>query len=219
MQLSTGAEFITAVTNLINALVTVILMIRMPKLPGSRMRICLWEVSHAFFLIVCMLGTLVHWFVWPKEYNRLIWNVLFTVLAFMITSFMTCIFYETKGPSWVRPSAAASIILAVGFAVVKNVIMHGGGFIVFTVFSGTIIVFLLIFLMLCAKQKPYLKWFIAGLLFLTVGSVIQGMRAIRFHFLVDINHNVVYHLFTLVFVFLTYKGITEAAKKDIWRGL
>ena len=216
MRLTTGYEITTAATNAVNALITAVLIVRVLHLNGPKIRRQVWSVSFILFFVVCILGTIVHGIVLPESTRSLLWDILYIAMAFMIASFAVSVRYEIHGPSAVRKTALVCVFLSIVFLAVRMVLKKTAvpGFLTFTVYSGGILLYLIIKILSARKAKPHLTLLLCAIFLLITGTILQTVRQIRFHLIWDFNYNSVYHLFTLFFVLLTYVFVQRADRLD-----
>ena len=216
MRLTTGYEITTAATNAVNALITAVLMFRVFRMSGPKLRRQVWGVPFILFFAVCILGTIVHGIVLPEEIRSLLWDILYIFLAFMIASFVVSARYEIRGSSSVRKTALVCGFLSILFLAVRMVLKHTAVpvFLPFTLYSGSLLLYLIIIILSARKAKPHLTLLLCAIFVLIAGTILQTVKQIRFHLIWDFNFNSVYHLFTLFFVLLTYVFIQRADRLD-----
>ncbi len=213
--ITTGYELTTAVTNLLNAFITAVLMIRIHQTVTPPLRRLLWNLTFFLFLTVSLAGAAVHGIVMNQETYKLLWNVLYSVMGIMLAVFVTALMYEGYGPAYVKKTALTAGLLVAVFIPVQLYLetTYRIGFIGFIVYCLINIFLITLMLLKVRKQKTYLNWFLAGIFFLIAGSILQQVKSIKFHLIVDINYNVIYHLFILIFALLSYRGILEASRQ------
>lgn len=216
MTLTTGYEITTAATNAVNAVITALMMLRLFHMNGPKIRRQVWGISFILFFAVCILGTIVHGIVLSEGTRTLLWDILYVILAFMIASFAVAVRYEIHGFSDVRKTALVCVLLSIVFLAVRTVLKNTAvpGFLPFTVYSGGMLLYLIIKILSARKAKPHLTLLLCAIFLLITGTVLQTVKQIRFHLIWDFNYNGVYHLFTLFFVLLTYVFVQRADRFD-----
>ncbi len=217
MELTTGAEFMTAATNLFNAVVTAAVIIRVRKLKQPRMRVRVWSAALGFFFVVCLFGACIHGIVMDTALKVVLWDFLAAILAFMIAAYVTAVLYETEGEAEIEKKARVCTVIAAVYTVSEIVVARliQIGFMGFIVYSSTAILFSLYKLFQVRSEKPYVIWYIGGLACLILATILDCIKSIRFHLIWDFNYDGVYHIVTLFFVLLTFKGILEAQNNKV----
>ena len=91
MTLTTGYEFTTAATNVFNAAVTAFLAWKLiPSIKPKQRRLC-WGIVFCLFFAVCIFGAAIHGIAMEQALKSYLWHYLFTLLAFMLASFVTAL--------------------------------------------------------------------------------------------------------------------------------
>ncbi len=213
--LTSGTEATTAVTNLINACITVLPMVWMMR-KGKSMRNRVWGAMFLLFFCICILGMIVHGVAFDAALLEKIWAVLYVVMAYMVAAFVTAILYEIYGASCVKKAVIVNAVLAGAFSILRLIVnaRYGAGFAVFLIYCACNLPVVLVLLVLNVKKKLYLGWYLAGVIVLAIGSYLQTVKAIRFHLVWDFDYNAVYHLSLLAFVLLLWKGITAGMHNE-----
>ena len=61
------------------------------------------------------------------------------------------------------------------------------------------------------RQKTYCGWFLAGVGFMVVGSILQTVKTILFYIgPLEFNFNAIYHVFTLLYILCLFVGVMRA---------
>lgn len=210
---TTGYEITTAATNLFNAVITAILTWKMIHFVKPDLRKVLWGITFLLFFLVCVFGAAVHGFVMTLEENIILWRYLYAVMSVMVASFTCAVVYEADGPSDIKRTVIIAAVLAGVFLVLRVIleVRYHIGFLAFTCYSAGSFLFCAVKLLSVRKKKPYVNYILAGIASLVIGSILQTMKGIKFHFIFDFDYNAVYHLFTLFLVLFVYKGLKESS--------
>lgn len=216
MTLTTGYEITTAATNLFNAVITVILMIDVFRMKGPAARKYVWGASFGLFLLVCLLGTYAHGVQLLDAARSRTWDILYIVMAFMAASLAVSVLYEIHGPACLKKAVPAFAASAVVFVILRKMFSSyvPNDFVLFLIYCGGILIFLIIKLFLARSEKPHMIIGLWGIGALIAASVLQNVKSIQFHLIWDFNYNAVYHLVTLIFVILMYFFLKRADELD-----
>ena len=216
MSLTTGYEITTAATNLFNAVITVILMIDIFRMKGPAVRKYVWGASFGLFLLVCLLGTYAHGVQLSDAARSRTWDILYIVMAFMAASLAVSVLYEIHGPACLKKAVPAFAASAVVFVILRQMFSSyvPNDFVLFLIYCGGILIFLIIKLFLARREKPHMVIGLWGIGTLIAASVLQNVKAIQFHLIWDFNYNAVYHLVTLISVVLMYCFVKRAYELD-----
>ena len=207
MTLTTGYEFTTAATNVFNAAVTALLAWKLiPSIKPKQRRLC-WGIVFCLFFAVCIFGAAIHGIAMEQALKSYLWHYLFTLLAFMLASFVTALVYETDGLSGAKRTAAVTHVMAFLFSVLRFVFPTRIKFAQFSIYAILLLLYAIGKLISARKEKPYLNHFLIGIFFLVTGSILQTIRSIKFHIILDFDYNSVYHLFTLFLILCVYIGL------------
>lgn len=226
MILTDRAEFTTAITNIVNAGITLIPMILLLKKASERTELkskCLiWFTSFGFFFAVSLLGFIVHGFVWTDKEADILWRILNILISFMLGSYVVAILFETHGPLYLKRYLMINSILAVAFSALRIFLdeKFSMGFMVFIIYCLLNIIFVSAQLYRSRKENPHFIWLAAGIVFLVTGSALQTIKSIHFTIIWEFNYNCVYHIFTLIFVILQFIGVMRSirAKEALLNG-
>ena len=216
MSLTTGYEITTAATNLFNAVITVILMIDIFRMKGPAVRKYVWGASFGLFLLVCLLGTYAHGVQLSDAARSRTWDILYIVMAFMAASLAVSVLYEIHGPACLKKAVPAFAASAVVFVILRQMFSSyvPNDFVLFLIYCGGILIFLIIKLFLARREKPHMTIGLWGVAALIAASVLQNVKSIQFHLIWDFNYNAVYHLVTLISVVLMYCFVKRAYELD-----
>lgn len=204
-----GTELTTAVTDLINGITAVILMLRMGKLKSCGLR-NVWMVYFLMLGLVSLIGFPAHAFVMSAETNHRIWAVLYPCMIAMVLSYYIAVVYDMKGGAAMRivlriliPASIAACALLIWMD--RN--MRSRAFIVFGLWCLILLAGILRILIPAAKHKPVYKSYLAALALLVMGSVIQSMKFIRFTLIFEFNYNGIYHFAIFLLMLVQYRGV------------
>ena len=214
--MTTNAELTTALTNLVNAILTLIPICWTIRLKGQDVRRQVWLVAYLSFFFVCVFGFAIHGFVMSRETNILLWRGMDFCLCYMIGFYVVAISYETGGESRIRKTAGIYAVLAFVFALLtiycdENTSL---GFTAFILYCAGNLIYVIWKLFRHREGKPYFIWFFIGIIFLVIGSILQTVKSIQFTLIVEFNYNCVYHIFTMIFVLFQFRGMRLAAEME-----
>ena len=186
MEITSGFELTTAITNIIIFIVSIICFIKVKNGP-------LWKFFFLCLIIVSFLGTLVHGYV----LNDMIYIILWTVMAIFFTftiNTLLCIFMRLKFLHVFMLSLILSILLGIQILLGINFILT------FTIYVLMIMIICTFYILKRKNKSMYLIGFLIQL----IGGIFMLSKV---HIGV-LNHNGIYHIFmaiTLVFLYLGYK--------------
>ena len=216
LQWAAPPELTTALTNLINTAVCLVLVFAMGRLVRPRLRVRIWGLAFCLLAAVSLLGFIVHGIVLPQETVLSIWRYLNGLLACMLSAYSAAIWYETRGPGVLRRvipayllASAAFLVLIWGFRA-----RLGLTFTPLLAFCGANQLVVLILLLSSLRRKPWMGWFFLGVLVLLAASVVQVTQSLRVNIGVELDNNGLYHLLILVFTLLHYRGILAASRQE-----
>lgn len=210
-----GAELTTAVTDLINGIMAVILLLRMGKLKACGLR-NVWMVFFLMLGLVSLIGFPAHAFVMSSETNHRIWAVLYPCMIAMVLSYYAAVVYDVNGDAAMRK--ALMILIPASAAASAGLIwmdrnMRSQAFIVFGLWCLLLLAGILGNLIPAAKKNPLYKSYLAALALLVTGSILQSMKFIRFTLIFEFNYNGVYHFAILLLMLVQYWGVCRRIKE------
>jgi outer membrane protein assembly factor BamB len=209
MEWTTAPEMTTAVTNLVIAAAAAVLFFLVRKLRGEdKARAALWQTIFAILCVVGVYGFFVHAIVMDTPTLNKAWMPLSLIMGFMVAAFTITAFYETLGRRALKKAIIINIILAVVFFLAMLLLSKfiAGYFVVFIAYSAINFVLCVVLYAVTARKRRHTLYYIAGILLMMTGSVLQAMRTISFTLIWQFDYNTVYHLFLLASLFFFYAG-------------
>ena len=219
--ISSGVEFTTAATNLVNAIITAVLICVVLRSVKSEVRRSVWSVFLGLFFVICILGAVIHGFVFDDSVRKVLWLVLYGIMAFMIGSFVVAIVYETRGESGLKRVVKINAVLAVAFVISMVIVSFflEYTFTVFIIYCACYLLVIIGLILSAIRQKAYCGWFLAGVGFMVVGSILQTVKTILLHIgPMEFNYNAVYHVFTILYILCLFVGVMRAEKQTLYCG-
>ena len=216
MNITSGAELTTSLTNLINVIIALIIMIRMNYLKEQKHRRTLWQNAFIAFILVSIMGVIIHGIVMPAEMISALWSLEYIFMALMLTTYSICIIYEIHGDKHLKRNFVINTAIGVTIAslIIATKLLTGEAFYLFMLYSVSVMVVVSVLLFMNQYEKPHLKWFLIGVIFLILGSILQRFNIISFTILLEFDHNCVYHVFCTIFLLFQNKGIWIAARAN-----
>lgn len=208
--ISTGVEFTTAATNLVNAIITAVLICVVMRRVRSEVRRKVWSVFLGLFFLICILGAVIHGFTFDETVRSALWLILYAIMAFMIGSFVVAILYETRGENDLSRAVKINAVLAIAFVVFMAIISRflEYTFTVFIIYCACYLLVIIGLILSVIKQKAYCGWFLTGVGFMVAGSILQTVKSILFHIgSLEFNYNAVYHVFTILYILFLFVGV------------
>ena len=189
MELTSGFELTTAITNAIIFIVSIICFFKIKKNN-------LWKF---FFLCMCVdsfLGVIVHGVVMSKAVNNFLWIILAIMFTVTINT-LFCIFIKLKFRHIILLSVLLSILLCIQLALDLNFLL-------------TFVLYVLLIMIVCTyyivKSKNKILYLI-GFLIQLIGGILMLCKCK----ISVINHNGICHIATAITLIFLYLG----SKKDI----
>ena len=210
MTLANGYEITTAATNVFNAVITAILMWEMVHFTKPEQRRICWGIVYGLFFAVCIFGAAIHGIAMEQAQKSYLWHYLFALLSFMLASFVTALVYETDGFFSAKRTAAVTCVIALLFSVLRFVFPARIKFAQFSIYAVLLLLYAIVKLISARKEKPYLNYFLLGIFFLVAGSVLQNIKSLKFHIILDFDYNSIYHIFTLFLILCVHKGLKSS---------
>ena len=213
---TSGTEMTTAVTDLINGIICVFLILRMRKQWPHRVRTDLWTLMFALFVLVCFAGVIPHGLTISRELFSVFWMILYALMAFMMSALTAAIRFEVYGSADLRRNLTVNMCIASIGAIVLVILswQTSVGFISFGACCAANMVYIIRLLLRHLRERECLKYYLTAILLLAAGTILQMVKSIRFRVIWDFNYNGVYHLFLLLSMLVMYRGITLAQESQ-----
>ena len=211
--LTSGVEFTTAATNIVNAIITAILISIVFRCIRSKARRSVWTAFFGLFLLICILGAVIHGFAFDDTVRKVLWLILYGIMAFMIGSYVVAILYETHGEDKIRKAVKINACLAIAFIIFMAIVSMflEYTFTVFIIYCACYVLVIIGLILSKIRQKLYCGWFLAGVGFMIAGSILQTVKTILFQVgPLEFNYNAVYHVFTIFYILFQFIGVMRA---------
>ena len=101
-------------------------------------------------------------------------------------------------------------VIALLFSVLRFVFPARIKFVQFSIYAVLLLLYAIVKLISARKEKPYLNYFLLGIFFLVAGSVLQNIKSLKFHIILDFDYNSIYHIFTLFLILCVHKGLKSS---------
>ena len=217
IMLTTGTEWTTAFTDLLNGLIAIIPIVwcltRKPFIKRYR----LWAAAFGMLSAMSIAGFFAHGFVMSQTALDILWCVLYLFMTFMVCAYVIAVKYDLDRDEGLDRFFKTSITLAVIVAVCLGVMeffLPDYSFWVFSAYALGNMIYCLIRLWGRAKETSGFWWYIVGIIVMIVGSVLQMVKSIHFTIVWEYNYNAVYHFFILLFILIQFNGIGLVAKQE-----
>ena len=208
--LTTGYEFTTAATDLINAIVAFIPICWLIKHSLAVRRHKLWAISYALFSLNSFIGFIVHGFHLPENINLIIWSALYIVLGVMLAMYVSSVRYDIHKEEgfdrFIRNELLISVVVAAVIAVI-NVIDYHYSFPLFSLYGILNVGMVVVQLFKIIKTDRRFLWYLLAITAFFSGNILQAINTIRFTLIWEFNHDSVYHFMMLLFLLIQFKGI------------
>lgn len=213
--LTTGTEFTTAVTDLINGIVSLGPILWFLRKKPRTKRDKLWAAAFGMLALMSVAGFLIHGFVMPASTNDLLWCGMYLFLALMVSSYVIAIKYDLDGENGLARFLKADILLALIVSVglgVMNYLLPDYSFPLFSVYCLAHLAYCIVRLCGQVKSRPCFGWYLLSIFILISGSALQAVKSIQFTLIWPFNYNAVYHWMTLLFMLVQFYGVRRAEK-------
>ncbi|MBR2990795.1 MAG: hypothetical protein IKF51_04945 [Solobacterium sp.] len=214
--LTNGVEMTTTVTDLINGILTIILIILLQKCCPESAHRKLWTGTLILFAAVSLYGVPIHGIRMSEQTKSLLWVFMYLLMSLMLASFVVTMHHDLLGHSRKTERAVLGITLVfcAVFVFLQLYGTKGRAFLVFGAYGALCALYILYMLIPRLKMHERNRWYLAGLVVFILATVLQSIKTIRFTLIWDFNYNGVYHALLAVFVLLMYRGITMPEEKD-----
>lgn len=207
---TTGTDWTTAVTDLINGIVSII-----PIIWCFKIRYRLWTAAYGMLCIMSVFGFFAHGFKMSLNTNIILWCVIYICLAFLIGFYVCAVKHDIDGEDkkFFRISMILSGIVAV-LIVIMLIVIPDYSYTAFSVFCLVYLVYCIVKLFRRRRKMPELNWYLAAIFVLVIGCILQSIKSIHFTILNwEFDYNSVYHFCILLFLLIQFKGIRISGKR------
>lgn len=196
LELMPPPELITGVTNLINFFIAIVILFLIKKMNYlDKLKNKLWSLTFIFVALVGLLGAYLHAAVIDIFIYNTGWDILEVIMGLMVASLTVCSFYEKFGKKNINKIIGFNILAFAIYIIILIIFSRviSNNFIIFAVFAAiNLTVDLFVFISI-RKRNKYIKWFIAALAVMIIGSIIQALR-FSFFIIIEIDSNSIYHI-------------------------
>lgn len=220
IKLASGVTMTCAVTDLIVGLVLIPMAIALSRMDArDEHEKKLWIRLMTVLSAVCITGFIVHGIVWSQKVYNIIWLALYAIMFMAVRQFFFIAVYRHSGKDGLSEKLKKIIdIVSLALYVLLCVL---------TLFSLKTIRVFVVYGMALGLPGFYLfhklirrendrasKLIMVALVPQIVGAIYMLCRVPVFHFIVQMDHNCIYHLCLLVSVFIFYYGARRSLIED-----
>ena len=208
--ITSGTEWTTAVTDLINGLITLIPVLWCLRKTPYTKRYQLWTIAFAMLAVISIAGFFIHGFEMSESLIDVLWCGMYIILSLMISAYVTAVKYDIDGEKGYSHFHRISIILAVIVSLIMCIticILSIDIFLIFSIYCLGNMIYCIISLLGQVHKRPGFKWYLISIFVLIIGSILQTIKAIRFTIIWQFNSDTVYHFMTLLFMLIQFKGV------------
>lgn len=210
---TTGTDITTAVTDLINAAVSMLLMWRLIGRGVNENRDLLWIMTLFLFILASITGFFIHGFTIAAdpEISQILQRILVVELAFTLAFFMVSVFCDVYGEGILRKAMPVCLAISTAFSIIALIIMFfttsQNGLTIFVVYCIANLLVMIVILIKHRKNHVGLSLYLLAVILLVIANCVQMMKFIEFTLIRDFNCDSVYHWVILIFVLVQYIGI------------
>ncbi len=208
--LTTGTEFTTAATDLVNAAAAAGLLYAILKERPLTKHSRLWAATYLFFIGVCLAGVVLHGLVITPQVKKTAWCFLYVIMVCMVQSYCIAVRYDIFGEKGEKKYLVRSLVLAgAAAAVLVSLLLFSAGndFLVFSAYCAGNMVYIILKLLPAIRKRSCFRWYIAAVALLITGSLLQAVRSIHIRLIWEFDRNSVYHFFLFLFILCQYRGM------------
>ncbi|MEO8481699.1 MAG: hypothetical protein ABI634_05775 [Acidobacteriota bacterium] len=201
-------ELTTALTDAALAVVCLVLLARLLKLPlREPFKVRVWAWVFGFLSLASALGALTHGFEWTPFWKSVLWAPLYLCLGVVVALFIVGAVSDWKGVATGRALLPWAIGVALMFFVVTRLTDR---FIVFVAYEGVVMLAsLAIYITLWLGQRKTWAGVVAvGITLNIIAAAVQA-SPLRLVLVVPFDHNGLFHLVEIVAVIVTARGLRE----------
>ncbi len=213
MTISSGTEFTTGLSDLINGLIALIPIFYLLKKRPLSKRNRLWLFTFVLFAIVSFIGVMIHLFEYSPVAKMWVRGFLYPFICLMLSYFVLSVRYETdKGDDFDRfykIHVGITLFLSMVLMIV-NYFYTKATYRIFSAFCLINMIYIIITLIRALRKDGRFIWYVLAVFVFIIGNILQLNRSIHFRIHdLEFNNNGVYHFATLIFMLLMFKGIIE----------
>lgn len=212
MAFTSGPELTTALTNLINSLAAFSCTLWFIRRGLDIKRYRMWFSAYLFLFLNSLIGFVLHGFHLPDKENIILWSILYLLLGLMLGMYVLAVRYDVSGESgfarfgYIHQSVSLAVSLIVAAV---NIYDYHYSFPLFSLYAVSNVVYIFYLVIRKSKENPDFLWYLLAVSFFVSGSIIQALPSFKFTFILEFDHNSIYHLFVLVFLLLQFVGIRK----------
>ena len=207
---TTGTELTTAVTDLINAVLALLLLLRCHRMADSnRLRHLGWQLLLICICLSSLLGTVIHGIDISAQACAKAWPPLVLIMYITAASLLFCIYSEAEFRSRL-PLAIMAAALLFGLLMVIFFCVNDATYWrlkIFFIFAAFCLVLSAIrCLQLWRSGRHGMLMIIAAMAIQIIGGVCQALHFTHFTFIWEFNHNAIAHFCISISLLLFYIG-------------
>ena len=207
---TSGMAFRTAVTDLFNAVVAMILIFSFMRHKPLAKHEKLWINAFLAFDFVSIAGFVLHGFIISEAALKPLWCIMFWCLDYMLASYIIAVKYDIDGDKGSGRFRKIVIISTILVSLVLNVAVYllegNGAFMIFACYSMLYLIYIIVRLIGKVRACRCFLWYLAAIAFLITGSILQTIEGLEITFIWTFNRDCIYHFMTCIFVLLQYIG-------------
>lgn len=214
---TTGVEWTTAVTDLINGVVALVPLVWCLRKRPLTKRYKLWAVAFGMLSMMSIAGFLIHGIVMSESMNDALWYVMYLFIALLICAYVIAVRYDLDADEGFPRFIKGSIFVALIVIVISELMLYflpDYSYPVLSLYAVIALIYCLVRLFRQVNKRPGFRWYITAIFALIVGSVLQAVKSIQFTIIWTFNYNAVYHWMILMFMLIQFQGIRKLGKLD-----
>ena len=204
---SSPTELTTALSDAALAVVCIVLLVRLLKLPvRAPFKVRVWAWVFGFLSVASVLGAVTHGLEWTPFWKNVLWAPLYLSLGLVVALFLVGAVSDWKGVAAGRALLPWALAVALVFFVVTRLTDR---FIVFVAYEGVVMLAsLAIYITLWRARRTWAGVVAAGITLNIVAAAVQA-SSLGLVLVVPFDHNGLFHLVEIVAVVVTARGLRE----------
>jgi hypothetical protein len=203
------AEQTTAATDVLMAILAFIITLKIYQsgkgIDLKKTRIWIWVFGMLTFASV--IGAFAHGFQMSKLTNFILWQPLKLSLGLAIGLFAAGVVYDFK--NFILPKTLIPILLVCVIIIFIITVILPDAFAVFIIFEAIFMLFAFVAYTILASRKTIkgAGLMAAGVLITIIAAVIQAIKTIRVTFILEFDHNGIFHIVQMIGLIILLKGL------------
>jgi len=205
---SSPTELTTAWTDALLAGVCLVLLVRLLSLPvRAPFKVRVWAWVFGFLGLASVLGAVAHGLEWTPFWKNALWAPLYLSLGLVVALFLVGAVSDWKGVAAGRTLLPWALGVAFVFFGVTRLVDR---FIVFVAYEAVVMLAsLAIYIVLWRTQRHAWAGIVAAGIMLNVVAAAVQASPLRLELVVPFDHNGLFHLFQIVAVIVTARGLRQ----------